>query len=381
MAIAEHTPPPEPRANPWLLGHTEAQARFVQEFTRGTPHHAYLLTGPKGIGKATLAYRFARYVLSEGALAASSAAVDTQTFSLFGDAPAAPPPAATATHDNPLEMDADTSLFRRIATGSHTDLLTISPAYDAKKQVEKTIISVEEARKVPEFLGLTAAEGLWRVVIVDAVDQLNDNAANALLKILEEPPARALLFLICHQPGGALATIRSRCRLLTLAPPSLASFSEILARLAPGIAPHSHAALYALSYGSPGLAMALAAQDGLRWYEEWLAALAPDARESARQKLAERAAASKSPQSWEAVTHGWRVAMQRLSVASPHASPISAQEDARLAAIRQGHTPLTLGRWLEDGARLLHATETFHLDKRETLRLLMTPSLLAHMAA
>ncbi len=367
---------PHPRANAWMVGHEAAQARFVEEFTRGTVHHAYLITGPKGIGKATLAYRFARYVLGQGALAAK--VEEAPSMSLFGE----PEPAPKAASTGGLEMDADSSLFRRIASGSHTDLLVLSPAYDAKKGVEKDIITVDDARKVPEFLSLTPAEGDWRVVIVDAVDQLNDNAANALLKILEEPPARAMLFLICHQPGAALATIRSRCRTLNLEAPNLAQFGEILSRLAPSVAPHDHAALYGLSYGSPGFAMTLMQEDALKWYEGWLKAMQPGAGVEAQQKFAESAAAQKSPAAWDAIIHCWCVAMQRLTT-HPHVAitPIFRQEEGLLTALAAATPAPARSRWLEEGARLIRETETFNLDKKQTLRLLCAPEMLERLAA
>lgn len=369
---------PHPRENPWIVGHEEAQARFVSEFERGQVHHAYLISGPKGIGKATLAYRFARHVLAQGAQAAK-VEEEVPSFSLFGDEPAA---AATPAPTNGLDMSADEGLFKRIASGSHTDLLTLSPQFDVKKGVEKDIITVDDARKVPEFLSLTPAEGLWRVVIVDAVDQLNDNAANALLKILEEPPARAMLFLVCHQPGGALATIRSRCRSLNVSAPTQPQFGEILSKLAPTIAPHDYAALYALSYGSPGHAMTLTQENGLKWYEGWLNAMQPSASLEARQKFADSVGALKSPASWDAVMHCWQLAMQRL-ITHGHGDtpPILRKEAELMAAIIAAHTPRSLECWREEGRGLIRETETFNLDKKQTIRLLVDPLQLGMLAA
>jgi DNA polymerase-3 subunit delta' len=366
---------PHPRENPLMIGHGEAEQRFAQEFNRGLVHHAYLMTGPKGIGKATLAYRFARYVLSTGAVKAAEA----PSMSLFDDEPAAPAPAAT----NDLNMPADSALFRRIAAGSHTDLLTLSPAYDAKKNVEKSIITVDDARKVPEFLSLTPAEGDWRVVIVDAVDQLNPNAANALLKILEEPPARAMLFLVCHQPGGILPTIRSRCRQFKLNAPNANDFSEILNRIAPSIENHDYAALYALSFGSPGHAITLYQENGLGWYEGWLNAMQPGAAPEVRQKFSDSVGAQKSPASWDAVMHGWNMAMQRITL-HPHYGadkPILSKESTLLSAIAAATPPALRAQWMEAGQRLIHETETFNLDKRLTIRLLADPAQLDRLAA
>lgn len=371
---------PHPRENPKLIGHDAAAQQFVDAFTQGKPHHAYLITGPKGIGKATLAYHFARYVLSHGAQAVKVA--EAPSFSLFGEEPA-PPPSSPSPNPSPLAMDADSSLFRRIAASSHTDLLTISPAYDAKKQVEKNIISVDDARKVPDFLSLTPAEGLWRVVIVDAVDQLNINAANALLKILEEPPARAMLFLVCHQPAAILPTIRSRCRALKLAVPDESAFSAILRHVAPTIEAHEYPALYALAGGSAGLAITLYQEGGVKWYEGWLKAMQPSTSAEIRQKFAESAAAVKSPSGWAAIIHAWRVAMHRISL-HPHAAtpqPILRREADLLASIA---TPLSQPQrtaWVEAGNQLIAQTETFNLDKKQTLRLLSSPTQLEELAA
>ncbi|MFZ4541436.1 MAG: DNA polymerase III subunit delta' [Rickettsiales bacterium] len=368
---------PHPRENPRLIGHDVAAQRFIEEFEQGKPHHAYLISGVKGIGKATVAYHFARYILSHGAQTAKQE--EAPSMSLFGEAE--PTPKATETQS--LHMDPESSLFRRIAASSHTDLLSVSPAYDAKKHVEKNIISVDDARKVPEFLSLTPAEGLWRVVIVDAVDQLNINAANALLKILEEPPARAMLFLVCHQPAAILPTIRSRCRALKLTAPDEQAFSEILSHIAPSIEIHEYAALYALSGGSPGYAITLFQEEGLKWYEGWLKAMHPAATAEARQKFADSASALKSPSGWAAIIHGWRTAMHRLSLYPNYASnqPILRKEDELLSAITESMRQPQRTAWLEQGTKLIRETETFNLDKRYTIRLLTTPAQLDMLAS
>ena len=366
---------PQPRTNPLLIGHALVEQRFIEEFASGKPHHAYLMTGPKGIGKATLAYRLARYILSQGAQAVQQ---EAPSMSLFGE----PEPAPVAPQAS-FAMDADSPLFRRVASGSHTDLLTLTPGYDEKKKAERSIIPVDEARKVPEFMSLTPAEGLWRVVIIDAVDQLNVQAANALLKILEEPPARAIMFLVCHQPGAILPTIRSRCRLLKLNTPDADAFAEILGTIAPTIETLEYAALYGLAHGSPGHAITLYQEQGLKYYEGWLSAMAPDASGETRQKFADSAAQVKSPGGWAAILHGWRTALTRISL-YPHYDAdraIFRREPELLAAINAHMNPRECAQWVEKGNRLIHETETFHLDKRQTLRLLIDPAQLDMMAA
>lgn len=364
---------PAPRENHLLFGHEHAERQFIQEFAAGKTHHAYLMTGPKGIGKATLAYRFARHILATGAVAARKQ--ETGGFSLFGEEPAPPPPTS-------LDAGPEDALFRRIAAASHTDLLTLSPAYDKKKDAEKSIISVDDARKVPEFLNLTPAEGDWRVVIVDAVDQLNPNAANALLKILEEPPAQAILLLVCHEPGAILPTIKSRCRKFVLAAPARADFDKALAAVAPTIDPSEYGALHALSHGSPGLAITLQAQGGTKWYQQWLEALQPNASPITRQKLIDSAAAQKSPEAWRAVLHGWATAIARISMhPHPAAAPILHGEGALIAAIADATPRAIRLEWATKARHLLNATDIFNLDKRQSLAMLMQPGLLDRLAA
>ena len=373
MARDKHHDIPAPRANAELFGHGAAEQRFLHEFNQGLVHHAYLMSGPKGIGKATLAYRFARFLLGHGAI---KAAVEAPSMSLFGDDPAPVAPSVQT-----LALAADDPLFRRVAAGSHTDLLTIAPAYDAKKHVEKSHISVDDARRVPEFLSLTPAEGEWRVVIVDAVDQLNANAANALLKILEEPPPRAILLLICHATGGILPTIRSRCRTFKLTAPDQAAFSEVLSRVAPHIEAHEYAALYALSYGAPGRAITLHGEDAIATYEGWLSAMSTGS--TSRQSFADSHAQRKSPDAWATLIHCWEMALQRLTM-FPHGAdtaPIFRREREMLEIIAEANGPLVLRQWIEKGHALIHSTETFNLDKRYTIRLLADPAQLDMMAA
>lgn len=350
-----------PRENALLFGHEAAEKRFLDEFSRGLTHHAYLMTGSKGIGKATLAYRLTRHILSQGAQVPKA----DDSFSLFGDAPA--PATAPSTSLSPEDP-----LFRRIAAGSHSDLLVLSPSFDSKKGTERAEITADEARAVPGFLSLTPAEGDWRVVIVDAVDQLNTHAANALLKILEEPPERAILFLVCHEPGGILPTIRSRCRHFHLTAPGMEAFEQTLSNVAPDIDRTDYASLYALAYGSPGLAVTLAAHDALAHYGHWTAAMRPGA-EEAKTKLLATASNLRQPEAWSMFIHCWRTALHRLSIYPQIGEPVSAREQGDLAAIA-AHVPLQLRlRWYEQGRQLMHMTDTFNLDKRNTVRLMLDP--------
>lgn len=184
-----------PHRQDQFFGHDEAERALMDAWNSGKMHHAWLLTGPKGIGKATFAYRAARYVFHQGADGAGGLIAP----------------------DN-MDIHPESQTARLVANQSHPNLLTIDRPYDAKAKRFKTEITVDEVRKTVRFFGSTAGENTWRVCIVDPADDLNGNAANALLKILEEPPERTVFFLISHAPGRLLPTIRSRCRRLSLAP-------------------------------------------------------------------------------------------------------------------------------------------------------------------
>src|SRR5581483_7887541 len=190
---------PPPRANPMLLGHDAAALALHQLFEAGRLPHAVLLGGPRGIGKATFAFRLARFVL------ARSSAAELAAPALF----VAPEGPAAG-----LVIPPDSGTFRRVAAGGHADLLTVERAYDPRRRRLRSEIVVDDTREIAAFLRLTPAEGGWRVVVVDGADEMNRNAANALLKILEEPPRQTLLILVAHSPGRLLPTIRSRCRRL-----------------------------------------------------------------------------------------------------------------------------------------------------------------------
>ncbi len=254
MADPDKADLPAPAANPFLTGHEDAERTLTAAHGSGRLAHAWLITGPRGIGKATLAYRFARFMLAGGA----------EGGDLFGAADA----------PRGLHVDPQDPLFRRVAAGSHADLFVLERGTDPKSGRRRAQIVVDDARRLGAFLTLTPAEGGWRVAIIDAADEMNRNAANAVLKLVEEPPDRALVLLVSHVPGRLPATIRSRCRRLVLKPLAAAQVGEVVNRLRPDLDADTAAALARLADGSPGRALALAEEGGLDLYRDLTGLLA-----------------------------------------------------------------------------------------------------------
>ncbi len=246
---------PHPRETLALIGQNEALARAARAIRGGRPPQALLLAGPPGIGKATLAYRIARYLLSHGASEHGPADLGTAP----GD---------------------QAAILTR--AGAHPGLRVLKRGLHPETGKPMTILGVDEIRKLAGFFGLTSGAGGWRVAIVDTADEMNDAAANALLKVLEEPPSRAMLMLVAHAPSKLVATIRSRCQMLRLRPLDDDALAAELAERLPDIGSDDRRRLVALSGGSLGAALRLAGEDGLK--------LAADA-----ERLVDRAAAPDFP--------------------------------------------------------------------------------------
>jgi DNA polymerase-3 subunit delta' len=233
---------PHPRETPVIYGQNLAETAFLQAYNSGRLHHGWLLCGPRGVGKATLAWKLARFLL----------ATPAQDEGMFT------PPAPDT-----LDILEDHPVARRLRAGADGGLLVIRRGHDDKGNLKRDI-TVDVMRKLQGFFGLSAPDGGRRVVIIDAADEMNPNAANALLKALEEPPAHATLLLIAHQPSRLLPTIRSRCRELRLAPLDAENMGAALAQA--GIEADS-AAMAELSGGSVGAAITLAQAGGAEIYE------------------------------------------------------------------------------------------------------------------
>ncbi len=234
---------PHPRDRFDLMPAEAAERAFVDARDRGRLHHAWLLCGPEGIGKATFAYRAARTLLG-----------------------ARPDPSR-----GPLGASPGDPVSQLISAQSHPDLLVLERLTEGGKT--KKAISVDQARDLPEFFSKSPSQAPYRVAIIDAADDLNPNSANALLKVLEEPPERGVLFLVTHAPGRLLPTIRSRCRRLTFPALSQPALTDLVERHT-GLSAEEAARIAGMAHGSPGAALALATATSLtldelarRWVE------------------------------------------------------------------------------------------------------------------
>jgi DNA polymerase-3 subunit delta' len=251
----------EPYANPYLIGHDDEVKLFLNAYNSGALHHGWLITGDEGIGKATLAYKIARFLLS---------VEEGKTYTS-------------------LEVPQDGTVFAQVAQKSHPDFKVLERDFidtDKKKLLKaikqgdvvdddmlgslkrSQVIKVEDVRDVVSFLMKKSFNDSWRVVIVDSADDLNTSSANALLKILEEPPLKSILLLVSHNPARLLPTIRSRCAKLALSPLKTTEVASLLRRYLPELSEKEVKGLAEISGGSIGRAMRYAENDALLMYED-----------------------------------------------------------------------------------------------------------------
>ena len=218
-----------------IVGQDRAVGQFSDAWKRGALHHAWLLAGPKGVGKATFAREAATRVLADAA---------------------GPPVDAPA-----LETPEDHRIARLVEAGSHPDLRWLERLVNDKTNNLARNITVDQARSLGDLFDLTPALSPWRVVVIDSIDDLEKSAANALLKMLEEPPANTIFFLVSHSPGRLLPTIRSRCRRLDFQSLGDEAMTSVLAKALPEQKDFERARVIAAAGGSAGRAIALAELD------------------------------------------------------------------------------------------------------------------------
>jgi DNA polymerase-3 subunit delta' len=332
-----------PKSNPDLLGHEAVERGLLADFNAGRLPHALILAGPSGIGKATLAYRLAKFLLS---------------------VPTGQP--------QTLHVSPSMPVFRRIVSGGHADLLTVEREYDEKKDRLKNDISVESVRRIAPFLRKTAAEGGWRVVIVDGAEHLNASGQNALLKILEEPPAGVILILTTSRPGGLLPTVRSRCRLVQMDPLDTKTVESLLEKRAPGLSPRESAALSQLAEGSIGRALQYHLNDGVTLYASLLKVVEtlPDLDLVLAHDMADKIGRSGAEASYDtarSIMTDWCARLARAEARDGGVSDIlpgDAQIFHKLFALRP---PRHFFRTWEKMSQLFSQTESYNLDKRQAI--------------
>ncbi|MFC5386770.1 DNA polymerase III subunit delta' [Aquamicrobium segne] len=314
---------PEPAETPVLVGHEEAANMLATAYRAGKLPHALMFVGPTGIGKATFAFHLAHHLLK---------------YPRHEEAPArlaVPDPASP--------------LFRQVAQGAHPSVLHLTRPLNERTKAFKSVVTVDEIRKVGRFLSLTAHDGGYRVVIVDPADDMNSNAANALLKNLEEPPPRTLFVLIVHAPGSLLPTIRSRCQVIRFLPLELSELGRVVQHIGQGSADHD---LLVRAGGSVRNAILLSQYGGL----EIAATLenlvhAPHYEISAAHRLADVVAGRDGAVSFD--------------IFNRHAQDLLSQSASQAA--RDGN--LARARLLADAWWQVHDTiiemETYNLDKKQ----------------
>jgi DNA polymerase-3 subunit delta' len=271
-----------------------------------------------------------------------------------------------------LAIPPDSGVFRRVASGGHADLLTVERAYDPRRRRLRSEIVVDDTREIGAFLRLTPAEGGWRVVIVDGADEMNRNAANALLKILEEPPRRALLLLVAHSPGRLLPTIRSRCRRFPLAPLSAAIVAELLARYRPELDPAAAMSVTALAEGSIGRALDLAAAGGVELYRAVLALLARERGidPAALHAFADRLVRPEAEEAYRVVENLVGQMLARLAIAATQSEAEAGALPDEGALLRRLGRRAPAARWAAlrgDIEESFARTDALNLDRKQTI--------------
>ncbi len=345
--------PPAWRAGK-LLGHETAESTLFEASQSGRLHHAWLMTGPRGIGKATLAWRFARFLLCGG----------QEPASLFGGGGVA----------EGLDVSADAPRRALVDARSHPDLFYLRRTLNTDTGRMRAEIAVDDVRDLGAFMHMTPAMGKWRVAIVDAADDMNRNSANAILKVLEEPPANAVLLIVAHSPGRLLPTIRSRCRRLALRPLTDATVVRLLGEHMPDIPPAERDALARLAEGSIGRALELAGSGSLGLYRDMIELLGtlPHLDMTRLHGFAERFArrgeeANAEWRSFNYLFDRWLKGLARSAASHQALPPVVPSEgglQARLLAAA------SLDRWIdawEKAARLLSRADAISLDRKPTV--------------
>lgn len=342
-------PWPRPRENPDLVGHEGAEEALLSAYHGGRLGHAWLISGQRGIGKATLAFRFARYLFASGG-----------------------PSPRDGARPADLAVAPEHPVFRRLAGCAHADLITIERTLNDKTGRLRSQITADDARALPRFFATTAAEGGWRIAVIDCLDEMNRHAANSLLKILEEPPDNALIMLVSHSPCSVLPTIRSRCHRLALRPLGLKALCALLANRFPESSEADNLALARLSNGSPGRAFPLAAAGGIAVYRDMVALLEslPRIDGAALHRFSDRLARASNAGLYRAARElllAWVARMVREAAAETEGEDVVPGEGALMRRLCAGRG---LDPWLEvweNIGRLFVQADSVNLDKKQVV--------------
>ncbi|MGB0820185.1 MAG: DNA polymerase III subunit delta' [Parvibaculales bacterium] len=336
-----------PRLTRILTGHAKPQADFLAALNGGRMPHAWLLTGPKGVGKASFAYLAARLVLSGGSATAMSPALESDDAHL-------------------------------VEEGAHPDLFVLKRDYNPKTQKFRGDIPAEAARDLRQSFNLSAGRGGWRVAIIDSIDELNRYGVNALLKLIEEPPEKCLFLIICHNPGRLLDTIRSRCRMLSFNALDESDLQSIVHGRLEGSDPNEVAASAFLAQGSAGYALMLSEEGGFDLYREMIGVLetAPQLDVEKLHGLAGRFGARAAPEQFAIfcfLLSGWLHRYVRFASTGAGFQPVFEGEEAlvnRLLGDGLGVEPfVALWEKVEQDSR---AVEALNLDKKQAVLEWMT---------
>lgn len=342
-----------PRAMDISLGHEAIEKSLLELFNSGRMPHGLIFAGQKGIGKATMAYRIGRFMLKHGMQDASQGG-------LFGDAPTKP---------QSFTVPTDDPIFRRVAAGAHADVMTVERQYDEVKNRYKSGVDVDEIRKVAPFLRMTAADGGWRVVIIDDADTMNRNAQNAILKILEEPPKNAILILIAHRLGTLVPTIRSRAQVIQFSPLNAETLRDLLARQRSDYTPAQMDILTRLADGSVGKALQYINEKGLETLDRILRSLQsyPNWNRADLHNLSEEMARSGREQDYQTFDEllQWVFAQLAVAKARGHVIPARVLETEALQAIMRNSSLEQLLGICDNLHKHFERVEFANLDKRQ----------------
>jgi DNA polymerase-3 subunit delta' len=336
-----------------LIGHEAAEQAFLKAFAAGRLPHAWLISGPQGVGKATFAYRIARFLLAQP--------MEIEADGLFGAAA----PSAPST----LDMVKSNPLFRAVANEAHPDFRLLTPRLTDKGKQAK-VIAVDDVRAVKDFLHLKAANN-WRVVIVDTANELNMSSANGLLKSLEEPLPNTVLLLLSHAPQALLPTIRSRCRKLVLQPlPRELTAAELTARY-PESNTQDRALAVATAGGSLGQAIRMIEQGGVGLLREIGALLAgwPKLDAGLLHKLGDKLGGRDQDAQFDLSIEllGWWFA-RMARIAATGEQPETQLFEGEMALIGRMQAAASLDRWLgvwEKVSRLFDRVRSVNLDRKQ----------------